>query len=1327
MDHADGMGNHSNQSVVKINLVKAVQPMIKGEIKGCELNCFLDTGAALSLITTEGLNKLKRSDYKKSNKEMPKLTDVNDHPIKTTGMYEVVLKFGKHHKQVTMVACENIMIPCPILLGMDTIQKFGMELDFENNQVLIGKTVNKMFFNNDENLMPVIKVIRSKDQTKHKFRIRSRGNQIIPAHSKKILNVSTVDGSGKNLLFVPDDQFTTNIQIGIIQLCKDGKASIEVINNSGCSLTIPPRKVLGKAREIDVAEVETEWGIQATQILGIKEDTQNKKEHQGLKLSEEEVKKQLDPFLDCAEEHKDDLLKILSRHREAVALPGEPVGSTHLIELSLKLQEGTKPIALAPYKIPHAKQALLDAEIDKLLKEGIICPTVSPWASPVVLVTKPDSSVRLCVDYRRLNLVTESDSYPLPVIEDIVMELGNSKVFSQIDLLQAYHQVPCAPGTAELTGFRVYRGHYMYLKAPFGLKQMPSVFQRLMNLVFNVNPTKNYVATYLDDVLVHSDSVEDHLGHLEDVLVKLEQAGLKLKLKKCSFFKEKVKYLGYELTSEGFKPQLEKLTAISNFPRPTSVDGIRSFLGMAGYYRIYINGFSSIARPLTDMLKKDKEFEWTEECENSLNTLKQKLTSAPLLAYPDYSRGFIVETDASGIGIGAILSQKDPCTGRLKPIAYASRLLKPAEKNYSTIDREALAVVWALKKFKYVIFGYDITILTDHKPLCSLFVNTLPPGRLGRWALCIQEYGIKIQYKPGKTNLGADALSRYPIVESENDSKSNGMAGEQYRINKTETQGLKTKQPPAAWTINSLIQNQMKDQIFGAIYHYVNFDRDGDKPKVPMGLKLDNFLLAGNILHYKETGHGTREGQSLTKVVVPEVLVPRLLKLYHDLPSAGHRGVEATVTRIEEKYVVHRLREKTKSHIESCTKCVQHRSDSRKGAPFYQYQVIPKPFHQVHFDILGPLPKTENGNSYIIVYVDRFTRYTIIDVLKNRSTKSVAQSLFNRVIAEYSTPAVLISDNALELTSRVIEDLCASFGIRKAEITAYVPSANGLVEVANKRILSALRTAINNSQNDWDQMVPYVQVALNTAYHHAIGDTPHYLVFLEDKILPFERMFGETNGENIQQKSEYEIQRIERKKIAFKAAQDCLLEVEAKYVNKANKKRKATKIREGFRVYIRARTPPKKSPKLYKKWEGPYRVLKDIGRNRFLVKNLLTGQDKVVHADHAKIVPETMSDVSMNPRVKLPHPGLRMNEMVEEEDDDDDILLTFPLNPPDRTMGGDAPSALQSARDTNSGMGGAEQTQAHQPASPEQVRPEGRSQNRPGLRPRTRKPERYGF
>ena len=1202
----------------------------------------LDTGAEVSLIKAEALDKMPCEKIVRSDQEAPIITDVNDRTIPTYGKYVVTVKILGEEIKIPIIKVSNkINFASEILLGMDAIALNEMQLDFKQNKLKI-KGKFKGFETNPEEsqwrqYVRAIKV--PKYHRKAPMRVRVLFDQEIAPKSTAIIHVRITNGRDDNFLFTPHAHYMSMMSEGLIETNEKGYAKINVENAQTTRIFIKKKLALGVANEIEVRELDQKCFKSRINQVGTKE----------LK----EVIEEITPHVKCNEAEKVELVELLAKYRDVIALPGEPLGRTHLAELSLKLIEGTRPIALAPYKIPHSKEGKLNEEIDKLLAQGSVRPTVSPWSFPVVLVNKPDGSVRLCVDYRKLNAVTEADSYPLPVIDDLIMDLGDAKVFSQIDLVQAYHQVPLAEDTRPLTAFRTKSHHLEYVVSPFGLKQMPAVFQRLMNRIFNVDPTRKYVSAYLDDLLVHSEIRQDHLKHLEDVLNKLRLAGLKIKLSKCNFFEKEVKYLGYSITDDGFKPQEEKVLAIEKFDTPTSVDGIRSFLGMAGYYRAYIPQFSVTAKPMTELLKKEKEFVWTDECEIAFNKLKSCLSSAPVLAYPDFKRPFVLETDASGYGIGAVLCQEDPnVRNRLRPISYTSRLLKGPEINYSVTEKEALAVIHALKKFKFIVYGYETTVNTDHKPLVSLFANTLPPGRLGRWALLVQAYDVKFKYKPGILNKVSDCLSRYPLPDRSDDPVTDvgtiQCVQEKRRI---------SRQPKAAWSVEGLIQAQRSDTIFGPIYKYCNSDKTEKPPPTPRGLPLSDFKVAGDVLHFEDKGKELREGQNRVRVVVPQELVNTLLRLYHDMPSAGHRGVESTVDRIEAKYVVLALRHQVKEYVENCEACAQFRTHPRPHTPKYQYQVLPVPFNQVHMDIMGPLPLSTEGNRYIIVYVDRFTRYTIVDALPDKSTTTVARSLFNRVVAEYTSPKILVSDNALEFTSQVIQDLCALLKITKAEITAYTPAANGLAESANKRILNVLRTAVNPSQKNWDQMLPHVQVAVNTAYHAAIGDTPHYLLFLQDKIMPFEFDLAEP----AESSGDYVETMASRQRKAIMAAQENLMEEEAKVRKKKNRGAKEYPVKEGYRVYLKSRAKNQRGfGKLSPKWEGPYRVMSDLGRQRYLVKNLSTGKERKVHADHTKIVPETCCTKLMNHRVRTPHPRLVPPDpqtSVSCEFDDDELIM----------------------------------------------------------------------
>lgn len=1235
---------------MRLNDKNSSQPCITGFVDNHKVSILIDTGSNVSLIKENLIQK--QNNIRKMKLNAPVLTDVNGNKIDTLGIYEIPIKLCEkvfHNKFI--VVPNEINFPTDMLMGMDIMRTNNMILNMCENFVTIKdkstpiQTISSIVEEQDR--IKIIRNINLKTKEGRVIKIRADNDLIIPPNSARIIHAHAKGVRDENLLMKPHCQFNSNVSESLIFVNSSSKMDILYVNSEDISRRIDKNLVLGTAIPTDVALLGESEIFGDDRVLAVE-----KSEINLTKVCEE-----IDSLVNCEKDVKTQLLPTLAKYRDILAIPGEQLGQTHLIELALKLKEGTKPIALAPYKIPHSKELKLEAEIDRLLKQGTIAPTNSPWSFPVVIVAKPDDSIRLCVDYRKLNEVTESDNYPLPVIEDLLMGLGDSKIFTQLDLVQAYHQVPLSEETRPMTAFSIKRGHYEFQSAPYGIKQMPAVFQRLMNNLF---PNHKNVTTYLDDLLIHSKNIEEHFQHLEEVLTKLREAGLKVKLKKCSFCQSSVRYLGYELTDKGFKPLNDKVAAINKFPIPNKEDDVRSFLGMAGYYRKYIDNFSTIAQPLSNLLKKDVPFCWTNECENSFKKLKDKLSAAPVLTYPNFKLPFFIETDASQKGIGAVLSQKDEKGGKLKPIAFASRLLKSAENNYSVTEKEALAVVWALRKFRYTVYGYPVTVITDHQPLVSLFTRTLPPGRLGRWALLIQEFGIKIKYKPGCLNYVPDALSRYPIEAEET-------IQEDSTVLLIDTHGVKAKQPVQAWSLEELKAAQSTDENIIAIRTYLENGEKGKQPILPTGCTIDQFKVHQDIVYHTKEGTSTRTGTQTIRLLVPEKLVPNLLNLYHNSTIIGHRGIDHTVHRINTLYVVFNLKQKVEEYVTNCVKCIEHRMNPRKPAPISKYEVIPRPFHSMHMDILGPFPVTREGYKYIIVYVDRFSRYTLIDKLKDRTAQSVAASLVNKVITEYSTPSVLISDNALEFTSAIVSELCKLFKIKKTEIIAYHPAANGLAESANKRILNALRVAVNKDQRNWSELLPLIQMALNTAYHDAIGDTPHFLVFLQDKITPIDLFFNEV-GEN--EPHDYLKEMKARQKLVYRVVQENLINSQNRYTGKYNNKSKIYPIKEGGRIYLKTRVPPKLCRKLYPKYEGPYRVLKDLGAQRFLVKNLITSKEKKVHADQTKILAESFVFPAQNRQVKLPFPNLKEPSLPYDENlEDDDMnevaarVTLYPLIP----------------------------------------------------------------
>ena len=425
---------------------------------------------------------------------------------------------------------------------------------------------------------------------------------------------------------------------------------------------------------------------------------------------------------------------LLIRHHDLFSLDDGELGRTDLVSHSIKTG-GHPPVRQAPRRIPFAMRPLVDRMIEEMLENDVIQPASSPWASPVVLVKKKDDSYRFCVDYRRLNAVTKKDAYPLPRIDDTLEALAGARYFTTLDLASGYWQVTMDPAAKEKTAFITHSDLYQFNVLPFGLCNAPATFQRLMETVL-AGLTRNQCFVYLDDILVISSSWQEHLENLSLVLERLQHAGLRLKPKKCAFARRKAIYLGHVISAAGIEVDPRKVEKVRNYPRPSNLKTQRQFLGLASYYRRFIPQFSKVANPLNALTGKNVQFTWTAACQEAFDILKKLLTSAPVLTYPNFQQPFVLETDASGRGLGAVLSQKQE-DGTTRPIAYASRSLQKHENNYGVSELEALAVVWAVKHFHSYLYGHPCTVYTDHSALKSLLNTPSPSGKLARWGLAL--------------------------------------------------------------------------------------------------------------------------------------------------------------------------------------------------------------------------------------------------------------------------------------------------------------------------------------------------------------------------------------------------------------------------------------------------------------------------------------------------------------------------------------------------------------------------------------------------------------
>ena len=548
-----------------------------------------------------------------------------------------------------------------------------------------------------------------------------------------------------------------------------GQMCVRAANVGDEDIFIKPRTRIGT---VSRCEIESEDSKIEFQSVGNVEEIrihELQSEEVVVTSSEQEFEIPADIYhLDCSMEEKELITSLFQKHKNVFSKDDDDIGCTDTIKHQIRLVD-SKPISQQYRRIPPSQLDEVKQHIRKLLKNNVIRESTSPFASPIVLVRKKDNSLRLCVDYRKLNDKTIKDKFPLPRVEETFDVLHGSVMFSTMDLTSGYNQIALSEEDKEKTAFTTPFGLYEFNRMPFGLTNAPATFQRLMQHCFR-EEVFNILLVFLDDIIVYSKTLQEHIKRLDRVFTILKQHGLKLKMKKCTFFKPSVKYLGHVVSKNGISTDEEKIKCITNWKVPETVKEVKSFLGFAGYYRRFIRHFSQIAAPLLEISKNNMKHpktkfgdKWSKQCQDSFEELKKVLSTAPLLGYADFTLPFVVETDASAHGLGAVLSQNQ--NGRVVVIAYASRSLRPNErtaKNMSSLKLELLALKWSVtEKFRDYLLGNKFTVITDNNPL-----KYLSTAKLGayeqKWASQLAEFDFEIKYRPGKQNVNADVLSRLP-------------------------------------------------------------------------------------------------------------------------------------------------------------------------------------------------------------------------------------------------------------------------------------------------------------------------------------------------------------------------------------------------------------------------------------------------------------------------------------------------------------------------------------------------------------------------------------
>lgn len=742
-----------------------------------------------------------------------------------------------------------------------------------------------------------------------------------------------------------------------------------------------------------------------------------------------------------------------------------------------KIETGNhKPIALKPYRLSPIRQHQLKVKLGEMLENNIIEESESPWAAPVVLVPKGDSDIRVCVDYRKLNAITIPDRYPLPRIDDLLHQAKAMPYMTTIDLQSGYWQIKIDENDQNKSTFVTAFGTYSFKRMPFGLRNAPSTFQRLMDKFCRELKAESVFA-YLDDLICRSPNFKQHLEDLREIFTRLRFYKLRANKNKCKFACATIKYLGHIITPEGIKADPDKIKAISELPAPKNLKRLISFLQTASWYRRFIRNFAEIARPLTNLTKKNMTWKWEQPQEAAFITLKKALTTAPVLKQLDSNLRYIIKTDASNYAIGAALVQGEG--DEEHPIEYASRLLTPAERNYTVTEKEALAIVWAVTKFRGYIEGTKFLTITDHQPLKWLLNLKSPTGRLARWALQLQPYEFDIKYTPGRTNVLADGLSRPPC---ENHSESCEICHVEIDLPKRGEKNIRDEQIKDE-TLNSIIQ-ALEENV--NTENYIQSSKRG-------------YLMHKGVL-YRFTPDQEDDN---AKLVVPRHEVPNVLKQFHDTQTSGHYGIDRTTKRIEKNFFWKGLRKDVTKYVKSCLECQRYKPSNQKPAGLFQSTANNQRFEVLSIDLFGPLPKGPKNEKWIFIIEDTASRWVELFALSEATAQQCAITLLNEVLLRYGLPRKITSDNGTQFISAVMQQLTFCLDIQQILSPVYHPEPN-IVERKNRDLKTQIGIMVKDKHSRWPEALPAIRFAMNSAFNRSTGFTAAYLTYGREMRTPFE-------------------------------------------------------------------------------------------------------------------------------------------------------------------------------------------------------------------------------
>lgn len=1112
-----------------------------------------------------------------------------------------------------------------LLLGIDFLKNLGVTINFATNEVTM-----------DDQIIVASSV--KTDQGKSKARqVRLIGRTRVPANSTAFTIGQLTKPSKKAFTVCPAKNATPCLIPSSVH-SKGSLATIQLVNDTDCVVYVESGTILGTASKARILEPSLR-GHRKVRRTSLNSKSSVVPEHllDLFERSSEGLSKQ----------QVEDLKHLLVEYSDVFASHDLDLGCFSTIPHRIEIHEGVTPIKDRMRRTPKGFEDEEERHLQQLLDAGVIQPSISPWAASPVLVRKKCGGVRWCLDYRKLNSVCKKDAFPLPLISDCLDSLSENVFMSTLDMASGYYQIMIHPDDREKTAFITRYGLFEHTRMSFGLCNAPSTFQRAMGLVLR-GLTWNTVLAFLDDVLVLGKNFEDHLQNLEEVLCRFREHNFKLKPKKCAMFRRKAKFLGKIVSGDSVEADPDSLAAVKNWPVPRKTRDVESFLGFINYHREHIPKLAELAAPLYSLTGK-APFIWTQVHSEAFEQLKQAMLSPVVLGMPRNEGMFILDTDASNLAVAGQLSQVQD--GGIRPIAFASKRLTPTQQKYCVTRKELLAILTFLRQFRHYLLGRKFLIRTDHSSLTWLTRFKTPDGQLARWLEELSQFDMEVSHRPGKHHANADALSRTPDELTACDCYMAGKhleslpcggcafctrAHNQWERFEQDVDDviplahhfdyphvLQAANVQTNWTDSLSPQEKCEEQDKDPNLKIIKFWLCNDiqpsreelmsqapQVKIMWAHRQLLRLKDGTLVYLWQDQSGEQE-----LFVVPDHLQAKLLDLAHKNVMSAHLGMDKTKERLRQVCYWTSQSADVRQHVLACEACqVSKHARQKPRAPLRSY-TAGSPMEKVHLDILGPLPKSHKGNSYVLLMVDQFSKWVEAVALPDQTAETVAKAAVDNFFSRFGCPREICTDQGSNFTSHLFRALCQRLEIDKKRTTPYHPSANGQVERMNRNVLQMIRCTLEGGQQNWDEKLQMLMAALRSSTNRSTGFTPNKLMLGRESQLPLHLMVG--GEESIHNEHEYVSQLEQNMQKAHELARKHIQTEQARQKREHDQNAFVKHYEVGDAVLlINSATKIGQSKKLQPLWTGPYIVSKVI--SPILVKITSLKKEWVVHHDRLK-------------------------------------------------------------------------------------------------------------